>query len=651
MYSSSLTKLEAHRCLSFVGIADAVKVATLGIEEKLLEKFDFLEKPLRDNAPKRMPEPHEGFERPKSGFKSFKKEEKDEELEQILEEIARMESKEEQKSHSKPDGGRCKAGKQHNGSYLERVNAKDAVHFYNLSVKENCLCIREGNKGCFQSGKKETQIFATPELAADFLENFVYEKVCSGYKLDESKFRWEAPAAAGSTGSAKAATPLRKETSEEEMMEEKREPFIITRRKSVPNIIIKTSEDYERERNQEHFGKEDDDSSSKTEPIVEQPGRSGDLIEIEKESDTLSRSSRPPPIMDSKDYDDGNVSVHSEPDKFDREDINLELDRMIAQQLQDDFDMEYHQEEKVKSKELRRNSNSKRKSYSQPTRAAESGKESEFHLPISKGSSTLGSKASGSIKVLLAKTWEENIDPEGWYLSEKLDGIRCYWNGSKMYTRNGNEIYCPKFFIEGFPESPLDGELWVGRDGFQQLTRVVRKKTPDPTAWENITYKVFDAPGLNLPFKERYPMFKSVLDSIGSKYLRCHNHTICKGREHLQAALQKVEEQKGEGLMLRNPDSYYEGVRSSDLLKVKTFSDAEATVYGYEEGEGRNQGRTGALLVRDGQGIEFKIGSGLDDKMREKPPKKGTKVTFKFQGRMESGKPRFPTFLRIYKEL
>jgi DNA ligase-1 len=105
---------------------------------------------------------------------------------------------------------------------------------------------------------------------------------------------------------------------------------------------------------------------------------------------------------------------------------------------------------------------------------------------------------------------------------------------------------------------------------------------------------------------------------------------------------------KGEGVMLKDPNSEYERKRSFSLLKVKRFEDAEAEVIGHARGEGRCFTMCGALMMREKDGTEFKIGSGLSDAMRRKPPKKGSIVTFKFQGRSNAGKPRFPIFLRIH---
>jgi DNA ligase-1 len=74
-------------------------------------------------------------------------------------------------------------------------------------------------------------------------------------------------------------------------------------------------------------------------------------------------------------------------------------------------------------------------------------------------------------------------------------------------------------------------------------------------------------------------------------------------------------------------------------------------VLGYKEGTGRCQGMVGALKCRNTHGVEFEVGSGLTDDMRRKPPKIGSKITYKYQEfNKDSGKPRFPTFLRVYEE-
>ena len=112
--------------------------------------------------------------------------------------------------------------------------------------------------------------------------------------------------------------------------------------------------------------------------------------------------------------------------------------------------------------------------------------------------------------------------------------------------------------------------------------------------------------------------------------------------------MDEILSDKGEGVMLKNPDSAYERKRSFELLKVKKFEDAEAKVIGHQEGTGRCTGMLGALECVEKDGTKFKIGSGFNDAQRRKPPKKGSVVTFKFQGRSKLGIPRFPIFMRVH---
>ena len=116
----------------------------------------------------------------------------------------------------------------------------------------------------------------------------------------------------------------------------------------------------------------------------------------------------------------------------------------------------------------------------------------------------------------------------------------------------------------------------------------------------------------------------------------------------MENELARVEAMGGEGVMLREPGSMYENRRSDTLLKVKTFYDAEAVVIGRNKGTGRNSDVMGALVVRDSDGIEFKIGGGFNDAQRRCPPKIGSTVTYKYQEKTPSGKPRFPIFLRVH---
>lgn len=272
------------------------------------------------------------------------------------------------------------------------------------------------------------------------------------------------------------------------------------------------------------------------------------------------------------------------------------------------------------------------------TLIAEPNKDHSLGKPITQPYSSL----------LLAQKHDDKIDPTGYYMSEKLDGVRCLWTGSQMYSRNANRYYPPAFFTKDFPGSPLDGELWVGRSTFQKCVSIVRKKTPLEHEWRLVQYLVFDAPGLNLPFNKRYEKLEEWFSKIDSPYIKLHKHEICKGPEHLMREHERVEKLGGEGMMLRDPKSYYENRRSKTLLKVKNFDDDEATVLAHEEGTSRLQGMMGAIRVRNSQGVVFSIGSGFSDAQRRNPPKIGSKITYKYQGVSTSNTPRFPIFLREF---
>ena len=72
--------------------------------------------------------------------------------------------------------------------------------------------------------------------------------------------------------------------------------------------------------------------------------------------------------------------------------------------------------------------------------------------------------------------WESSIDITGWWMSEKLDGVRAYWDGKQFLSRLGNRFHAPPWFVEGFRPTPLDGELWGGRKLFQRTVSIVSAK-------------------------------------------------------------------------------------------------------------------------------------------------------------------------------
>ncbi|TPX70804.1 hypothetical protein SpCBS45565_g01500 [Spizellomyces sp. 'palustris'] len=222
-------------------------------------------------------------------------------------------------------------------------------------------------------------------------------------------------------------------------------------------------------------------------------------------------------------------------------------------------------------------------------------------------------------------------DPTGWWLSEKLDGVRALWDPQQktFVSRLGNPFTAPDWFTKDLPtDMSLDGELFCGRGQFAQTISVV--KTINSKQWSRVLFHVFDTPSLHQkPFEERIDAVKTYFNSTSN-------------------VLEKtVEAQGGEGLMMRKPGSLYEGKRSATLLKVKTFFDAEAKVLGYEPGKGKHKGSTGALKCIMESGKLFKIGTGLSDQERRNPPPIGAIVTYRFQELTPDGVPRFPSYIGV----
>jgi|SaaInl8_200m_RNA_FD_contig_101_144891_length_3298_multi_4_in_0_out_0_3 DNA ligase 1 len=252
--------------------------------------------------------------------------------------------------------------------------------------------------------------------------------------------------------------------------------------------------------------------------------------------------------------------------------------------------------------------------------------------------------------LMLAHKWNDEIDIKGWWMSEKLDGVRGYWTGRELVSRSGNRFYAPEWFTRNFPRTPLDGELWTGREQFSELVSIVRKKKVHDE-WKKVRYLIFDAPEIKGGVEKRLDFVRRWFHEHENPYAQVLKQEICENREHLIKKLVQVESLGGEGMMLRRPDSPYTVGRSYDLLKVKTYEDAEATVIKHLPGLGRNKGRLGSLLVELPGGIQFAIGTGFSDKERENPPPVGSIITFKYYGIHKSGIPRFASFLRIKKKL
>ena len=250
--------------------------------------------------------------------------------------------------------------------------------------------------------------------------------------------------------------------------------------------------------------------------------------------------------------------------------------------------------------------------------------------------------------LMLAKTFESGIDVSAYFVSEKLDGVRAYWNGRQLLTRSGRQIRAPAWFLASLPDdTPLDGELWAGRGEFAFVSGLIRRHKAEDDDWLRVKYMAFDLPQLAAPYSERLWVLRTLIAQQKSPSLKALEQTRISGEQELQQRLQQITAGGGEGLMLRRAASLYQAKRSDDLLKLKLVQDDEAVVVGHVPGEGKYLGAMGSLLVRMDDGREFRIGTGFSDDERDHPPARGTRITFSYNGLTEHGLPRFARFVRI----
>ena len=247
---------------------------------------------------------------------------------------------------------------------------------------------------------------------------------------------------------------------------------------------------------------------------------------------------------------------------------------------------------------------------------------------------------------MLPQVYRPEVDIKGWWMSEKLDGVRAYWDGKALYSKNGVVFSPPPEFTAGFPPFPLEGELWGGRATFARTVSTVLQQHAHP-GWLELKYAIFDVPGAAGSFRHRLKKAQGWVSEHHPAYMLLIPQTEVKDAAHLLHYLDEVVEGGGEGLIVRDPEGIYAPGRSATIFKVKHFEDAEATVVGHVAGNGRNQGRLGALRVHTSEGVEFKIGTGFTDMEREDPPPLGAVITYKYSGYYNSGIPRFPVYLRV----
>lgn len=207
-----------------------------------------------------------------------------------------------------------------------------------------------------------------------------------------------------------------------------------------------------------------------------------------------------------------------------------------------------------------------------------------------------------------------------------------------VYSRNGSTmVELDKHFgviLEGYDNIALDGEINVTKEsgfgfidrktgnGMCNKTVVGGDITPEEisrfrfTAWDIIDIKEFDLGKDNKTGRERLERLRK-LKSHG--LFQVVETFEVDSLEQAQTIFNKLLASGQEGIILKNNDHPWEDKRSKHCVKMKAELDADLTITGFAEGQGKNSGMCGAIQCEgevEGQKVVVDVGTGMDDATR-----------------------------------
>uniref|UniRef100_A0A6B2LEQ1 ATP-dependent DNA ligase family profile domain-containing protein n=1 Tax=Arcella intermedia TaxID=1963864 RepID=A0A6B2LEQ1_9EUKA len=241
--------------------------------------------------------------------------------------------------------------------------------------------------------------------------------------------------------------------------------------------------------------------------------------------------------------------------------------------------------------------------------------------------------------------WNGEQDPTGWIISEKLDGLRAFWDGKRLFSKRGQPILAPVDFTGPLPSGTcLDGELWIDYGCFNTISSMYRKShlANNADLWRDVKYCVFDVPMHSGDYRERHSFVRDVISGCGTHV--CLVPIIdCLGHNHLETVLNEITQKKGEGLMLYHPSSKYTSGRTTNLLKVKAFMEEDVKFIEYNP-------NSYSFLCLQQNGVECVVKCSVWDYLFPPPP--GTVLTVKHSGISEtSQRLKYPFLFRIRPDI
>jgi DNA ligase-1 len=249
------------------------------------------------------------------------------------------------------------------------------------------------------------------------------------------------------------------------------------------------------------------------------------------------------------------------------------------------------------------------------------------------------------------KSGKRMCNPTGWYMSEKLDGMKGRWLDGKFVTRSGQHIDAPKWFLELLPDFDIEGELYFGRNSFHRTGSL--RSSSNPKSWEKVCFHVFDAVDYRLTWLERQAKLENIRQN---ERIQVVAWIKIRSVEHLEQEYKNITEQLGEGVVIADPWGQYENGHVGQILKYKAVQDCEAVIIGYNtDDSGDRLASFSVNPINEHTGkvnkkITFSIGTGLKAPQRYNFKKRypiGTIVSYTYELMGKNGKPRTPIFKGI----
>lgn len=246
--------------------------------------------------------------------------------------------------------------------------------------------------------------------------------------------------------------------------------------------------------------------------------------------------------------------------------------------------------------------------------------------------------------------YHSDVDPSGYWVRERLRGVRAYWTGQRLLDGDGATLTVPDGFTRGFPPIPMDGQLWMGRGSFGRLLAVVHRRVPDPTQWRSLYFMALDLPDHQGPFNQRLRTLRRRVREARAPHLRVPPHARIRTRDELNKELALILKAGGAGLILHRDAALYHHPVKDDLLMMRSYRHAQAKVVAVIHRAGPGDTSMTGLLLRGKGGRRLRLMKGFSAAQRRRPPPIGSIVEYKFYGYNHDGKPRFMSFLRVRQD-